>query len=76
MEKKETTTHVEDNRMPLPTRSQYHTKQRIEFLEAEVEELQDKFTLLGERYVILLGFFKELCDSFQELQTFQQNIEE
>ena len=76
MEKEEVTAPVEDNRMPLHARSGYHTKQRLEFLETEVRELQDKFTLLGEKYVILLGFFKELCDGFQELQTLQQNIEE
>ena len=77
MEKEEATTpHVEDNRIPLHARSGYHTKQRVEFLEAEVKELQDKVTLLGEKYVTLLGFFKELCDGFQELQTFQQDTEE
>ena len=67
MEKEGTTTHIEDNHIPLHARSGYHTKQRVEFLEAEVRELQDKFTLLGEKYITLLGFFKELCDSFQEL---------
>ena len=69
MEKEKMVTHIEDNRIPLHARSGYHTKQRVEFLEAEVRELQDKFTLLGEKYVTLLGFFKELCDSFQELET-------
>ena len=76
MEKKETPTPINNGYIPLHARSGYHTKERVEFLEAEVRELQDKFTLLGEKYVTLLGFFKELCDGFQELQVFQQNIEE
>tara|TARA_R110000744_G_scaffold36738_1_gene84649 strand:- start:359 stop:589 length:231 start_codon:yes stop_codon:yes gene_type:complete len=76
MEKKEATSPVEDSRIPLHARSGYHTKQRVEFLEAEVKELQDKITLLREQHVTLLGFFRELCYGFDEFQKLQQGAEE
>ena len=76
MEKEETTTEVSNGYIPLHARSMYHTKQRVEILEEEVNELQEKFTLLGEKYVTLLGFFKELCDGFHELQQVQIGSEE
>lgn len=71
MEKEETTTEGNNGYIPLQARSMYHTKQRVEILEEETNELQEKFTLLGEKYVTLLGFFKELCDGFHELQQSQ-----
>ena len=76
MKKEETTTEDNNGYIPLQARSMYHTKQRVEILEEETNELQEKFTLLSEKYVTLLGFFKELCDGLHELQQFQLESEE
>ena len=51
----------------------FHTKQRIEFLEAEVREIQDKFTIearvqeVEQLVKMLLEAHKNLLDNFREL---------
>jgi len=73
MEKKEVPTPAEDNRIPIEGRSMFHTKQRIEFLEAEVREIQDKFTIearvqeVEQLVKMLLEAHKNLLDNFREL---------